>query len=154
MRLRSSIVLYALSSNTQLVINGKNPINTKMADLLEPPTTNNSAAFNPRASPTLRFHHVPLRPRQIRLLRLSAEGDATGLVSGTCSPASLDDHSSDTKSFIALSYFWGNPKPTQVIVIKGSQFGVTENLYSYLRGAQTRVKVDYRPLWIDAICID
>jgi hypothetical protein len=92
------------------------------------------------------FKHTSIQPRQIRLLQLLSEEGISGLISGTCTQVSLDYHPFDAKPFIALSYFWGDPTPTHVILINGRPFGVTENLHSYLRRAQKRAKTDNRSL--------
>jgi len=85
---------------------------------------------------------------------LFTDANSPDLVFGNLSSILLDNPFYDLEPFIALSYFWGDPTPTRVIVINGSQFGVTENLYNYLRCGQTRLNEDSRSLWIDAICID
>jgi Heterokaryon incompatibility protein (HET) len=51
----------------------------------------------------------------------------------------------------ALSYAWGDPKPSHTIVCCGERFNVSENLYFALQ--HLRYKDQQRLLWIDAICI-
>lgn len=58
----------------------------------------------------------------------------------------------NTVSYEALSYVWGDEKAKKRITVDGSNFEITENLYSAL----IHIRFEDRPrvLWIDAICID
>ncbi|KAF1999779.1 HET-domain-containing protein [Amniculicola lignicola CBS 123094] len=59
---------------------------------------------------------------------------------------------SSTPSYEALSYVWGDKNSTRSIVLNGTKFMITENLWLALR----RLRDPYasRILWIDAICIN
>lgn len=57
------------------------------------------------------------------------------------------------RPYTALSYVWGDPRPTSSIEIDGRQVPITANLaeaLGYLRGRPMYA----RALWIDALCID
>jgi hypothetical protein len=58
-------------------------------------------------------------------------------------------------SYEALSYVWGDQHTKKTIILNGSNFEVTENLYSALNHLRFEEFEDRsRVLWIDAICID
>jgi len=52
----------------------------------------------------------------------------------------------------ALSYYWGNPKVTEEIIVNNCPLQVTTNLASALRVLSKNGMG--RKLWIDAICIN
>lgn len=54
--------------------------------------------------------------------------------------------------YFALSYVWGNDKPTNEINLNKSPFLVQDNLYSAL--LHIRDPKEVKTLWIDAICIN
>lgn len=55
----------------------------------------------------------------------------------------------DAPPFAALSYTWGAPSPTYIILVDGATLFVRKNLFVFLQ--QYR---EIRCLWIDQICID
>ena len=52
----------------------------------------------------------------------------------------------------ACSYVWGDPEPSQVILINEEPFHIRKNLHDFL--LQMRKDEFLKPLWVDAICID
>ena len=52
----------------------------------------------------------------------------------------------------ACSYVWGDPKPSQVILVNERPFHVRKNLHDFL--IQMRKDSFSEPLWVDALCID
>ncbi|KAH6644329.1 heterokaryon incompatibility protein-domain-containing protein [Boeremia exigua] len=54
--------------------------------------------------------------------------------------------------YIALSYVWGPPEPSQVITLAGQRFRIRENLWAFLERASLYHSLGF--LWIDALCID
>ncbi|KAI3339729.1 heterokaryon incompatibility protein-domain-containing protein [Ustulina deusta] len=58
----------------------------------------------------------------------------------------------DNPNIEALSYSWGNPRPTRKIFINGQRRAVGENLESAL--AHLRYSDRPRTLWVDSVCIN
>jgi hypothetical protein len=58
----------------------------------------------------------------------------------------------DNIPFEALSYTWGDPTPTGIIHLDGSQLPLTANLESALK--HLRFTNMSRIIWIDALCIN
>ncbi|PZD28569.1 HET domain containing protein [Pyrenophora tritici-repentis] len=54
--------------------------------------------------------------------------------------------------YIALSYTWGEPSPTRMIMLNGRPFRVRQNLWDFL--VQARSHNLTTMLWVDALCID
>jgi hypothetical protein len=52
----------------------------------------------------------------------------------------------------AISYTWGDPRPTESITLDGCPFPVGQNAYSVL--LHLRSETESQRLWIDAICIN
>jgi hypothetical protein len=50
----------------------------------------------------------------------------------------------------ALSYTWGAPQPSRMIVVDGVEVSVGPNLY----GALNQIRHANRPVWVDSICIN
>lgn len=97
--------------------------------------------------------------RQIRLLRVSCSEFDDDFAPVICSlvTGSLDDPSLD---YIALSYVWGFEMSQTPLVIDGTIFKATANLFEFLVRYR---KISYvvpgwelanLPLWIDAVCIN
>ncbi|KAL1877000.1 hypothetical protein Daus18300_002609 [Diaporthe australafricana] len=97
--------------------------------------------------------------RQIRLLRVSCSEFDDDFAPITCrlEVASLDDPS---LNYIALSYAWGLETSTIPLVVHGTEFNITANLFGFLVRYR---KLSYvvpqwelanLPLWIDAVCIN
>ncbi|KAF4830653.1 Heterokaryon incompatibility protein 6, OR allele [Colletotrichum siamense] len=57
--------------------------------------------------------------------------------------------------FLALSYTWGDPTGTNIIVVNDKQFEVTASLEGFLRTfVNSYSEATHSKLWIDAICIN
>ncbi|KAK4238448.1 heterokaryon incompatibility protein-domain-containing protein [Achaetomium macrosporum] len=84
---------------------------------------------------------------KIRLLIVSP-GVGEEVIRCTLHVASFEN----PESYEALSYEWGEPGPTRIILVNGSAFNVGENLFQALR--HLRLPDTDRVLWIDAICIN
>ncbi|KAF2710382.1 hypothetical protein K504DRAFT_533336 [Pleomassaria siparia CBS 279.74] len=91
------------------------------------------------------YKHQPLdvKKHQIRLLKLRNP------------PEHTMDHRLVTfdfesaPSYVALSYTWGEERPTGSVRIDGKRFEIRTNLLNFLRTYET-----HEYLWIDQICID
>lgn len=105
--------------------------------------------------------YTPLDPssRQIRLLRVSCSEFDDDFAPVICSlvTASLDDPS---LNYIALSYVWGLEMSHTPLLINGTDFKATANLFDFLVRYR---KISYVVpgwelasvlLWIDAVCIN
>lgn len=55
-------------------------------------------------------------------------------------------------SYEALSYTWGDPEKVHAISMNGESFGITENVYTFLK--RYRHETEPRTVWIDSICIN
>ncbi|KAE9371102.1 HET-domain-containing protein [Stipitochalara longipes BDJ] len=61
-------------------------------------------------------------------------------------------HLENIPPYEALSYTWGNPEKAHTISMNGHPFGITENVYTFLK--RYRHETESRTLWIDGICIN
>ena len=84
---------------------------------------------------------------QIRLLRIIPSHDQLAPIECTLENVSL----LELPSYTALSYCWGNPREIDRIIINGTQFDATRNLY---RALVTLRAIGVGRLWIDAISIN
>lgn len=89
--------------------------------------------------------YTPLDPlkSEIRLLEISAE--AISMV--VCSLL-------DGPNYRALSYVWGDPSITEIILVNGNSFRATANLASALHSVRHEASDGSIRLWADAICIN
>jgi len=103
-----------------------------------------------RTSRPTSFNHEPLDYRRgaIRLLRILPLLSADGLIQ--CEIW----HDSVEASYTCLSYVWGSEKIQRQILVNGKLFLVRENLYDFMRVAQSKYANPARAFWIDALCID
>ncbi|KAI1866277.1 uncharacterized protein JN550_007665 [Neoarthrinium moseri] len=97
--------------------------------------------------PCYQYRSLDIHSRQIRLLHL-LPGVWDDQVSCELHVASLDD----TPEYQALSYVWGSPETTKLILLHGCEVPVTTNLHAALR--RLRLPTDTRVIWIDALCIN
>lgn len=97
----------------------------------------------------LEYIYEPLSiPRnEIRLLSLQP-GSFDDELRCTLRNVSLDDD----PEYHALSYTWGDPTNKKPVLIDGSTFNVTVNLYDALQHFQNASGL--RTFWIDALCIN
>jgi Heterokaryon incompatibility protein (HET) len=98
------------------------------------------------------FHYMPLEEGHIRLLALRQCRNQDDPIECELYSYELDS----TPPYEALSYVWGDPHTTRVILLQGSTFRVTGNLYYALRRLRQsrRQSRTNRILWVDAICIN
>jgi hypothetical protein len=88
--------------------------------------------------------------QQIRLLKIEPSESNTP-ISYRLQTFSLYE----SPTYIALSYRWGDPSPTKLIILDGCSFEVRINLYWFLYQAYyDRATYGRCYYWIDAICID
>jgi hypothetical protein len=90
---------------------------------------------------------LDLSNREIRLVELVKNPD-THIIRLKFHKKSLQDN----VEYTALSYMWGESKPTREIFINSEVFEVRENLWQFLY--QARKHSWHKLFWIDAICID
>lgn len=97
--------------------------------------------------------------RQIRLLRVSCSELDDDFAPVVCSlvAVALDDPS---LKYIALSYVWGLEMSQTPLVINGTNFKATANLFDFLvryrkiSSVVPQWELANLPLWIDAVCIN
>lgn len=101
------------------------------------------------------FTHAPLKyPRHFRILHLTSslreESDdwKDQVLHGTLVETSLDD----IPLYLALSYAWGDPSPSDVILIDERESKITQSCGSALR-RMLKGKSEIM-IWVDAICIN
>ena len=82
----------------------------------------------------------------IRLLHLGSGCGSTPL------EAHLASYQVGDYSYDALSYVWGDPDLTEVLLVDDQGFKVSKNLHTILLHLRYPDKI--RTLWIDAICIN
>src|ERR1700744_1809278 len=101
-----------------------------------------------------RFTYKPLIPEryQIRLLQL---------MPGKNGPIKCKLYHVDPeypRTYRAVSYAWGPPRPKREIRVNGKRFEVGENLWLFLDALRRQTDIQERlkdkGLWIDQICID
>jgi hypothetical protein len=91
--------------------------------------------------------YKPLTDRRIYLLRMAA-GRRGDPITSLLLPVSLDE----LPSYAALSYTWGDPKPTHSIICNDTTVNITKNLHDAL--LRLRSTDEACLVWADAICID
>ncbi|PTB62266.1 HET-domain-containing protein [Trichoderma citrinoviride] len=98
------------------------------------------------------YQQLPLKQVEIRILRLEPSTPSSPEIRASLVKRSLLTLRKGGPSFEALSYTWGLASVTKDIVINGTSFPVTANLYAFLQQYQEPDKT--ADLWIDAICIN
>ncbi|CAN9203458.1 unnamed protein product [Alternaria alternata] len=67
-------------------------------------------------------------------------------------------HATVGAKYTCLSYRWGDPNPSQNVLIDSKLFTVRQNLFEFLVTAREKAASDTSaslgPFWIDALCID
>jgi hypothetical protein len=96
------------------------------------------------------YKNYPLSANTTRVLRLLPPifPDLSDVISCQLSVISLDN----PPEYRALSYVWGDPSETKIILVDNAAFRVRINLWNFL--AQMRAERYWDALWIDAICIN
>lgn len=90
--------------------------------------------------------------QEIRLLTLQpARGKDADVISCTLRAVSLIDK----QPFTALSYVWGDPNVTEVVLVNNQILRVTRNLAAALHQLREDFSEEAEiSFWVDAICID
>jgi Heterokaryon incompatibility protein (HET) len=98
------------------------------------------------------YAYMPLdhTRREIRLLELDSAQNATTDITCTLHHVSLNSN----PEYAALSYAWGSPSETCMIILQGQETRVTENLFAALQRLAQFDKSELSRLWVDAICIN
>lgn len=101
---------------------------------------------------TLLYEPLDVVMKEIRLLKLQTVSNTDITLSFRLITVSL----LDLPRFSALSYVWGKPSSTELILLNGVSKRIRNNLASALRhiGYGQDVLEDDRLLWADAICIN
>ncbi|KAE9366493.1 hypothetical protein N431DRAFT_548372 [Stipitochalara longipes BDJ] len=95
---------------------------------------------------SFRYQDLDPKSRNIRLLRILPE--TTSIIKCELFSASLDNHC----QYIAISYAWGDPDDTRIIILDGHEFPVTESLMLALQRLRSRSTAVI--VWADAIYIN
>jgi hypothetical protein len=97
------------------------------------------------------MEYRPLLSGEIRLIHVLPGLDSDPMKIELLSNISL----ASAPSYTALSYTWGEPSSTDIILVDGSPLSVTKNLATGLWQLRQRV-TDHQKfkLWVDAICIN
>jgi hypothetical protein len=100
-------------------------------------------------SPITMFQYRPLsyEEQEIRILHLSP-GKLGEQINCKLVHVSLDER----PFYHALSYCWGSPNNQQLIILEGTEFSVTMNLFEAMNAI--RSPTELLVIWIDAICIN
>ncbi|QGI86089.1 hypothetical protein CEK25_012818 [Fusarium fujikuroi] len=97
------------------------------------------------------YGSLKISGNQIRLLTITS---TTPVISCEMDVTELHDH----LPFNALSYVWGDPKVTEIILVNGHEYPVTTSLASALRCVPQHLSQSKhaagQKLWVDAICIN
>jgi hypothetical protein len=95
------------------------------------------------------YLYSPLGPDEFRLVRLLPDADEYAVIRCQLLVGRFGEVDFLYES---LSYSWGDPQATYVIVVDNVEFPITANLYATLRGLRQQDVV--RMLWVDALCIN
>ena len=95
---------------------------------------------------TFRYVELDKEATEIRLVRILP--DVGSVIECELLHTSLENH----RSYIAISYAWGETEDTRNIVLNGHEFPITESLW----GALQRLRSRSFPviIWADALCIN
>ncbi|KAE8394461.1 HET-domain-containing protein [Aspergillus alliaceus] len=98
------------------------------------------------------YSTLQLKPDTVRLARLLPPEKNDIQIKCELFNYSLPERSDRKHPYEALSYVWGSEMKPNTIILNGSAFSITQNLYTaltYLRHPQLE-----RTIWVDAICIN
>ncbi|KAH8742536.1 heterokaryon incompatibility protein-domain-containing protein, partial [Diaporthe sp. PMI_573] len=98
------------------------------------------------ASPAA-YHFQPLAEKSIRLMKIHP-GLRNGLVA--CTLTQYDEH---FPPYDALSYYWGDPKPTRQIYVNDSVVDIHEALWEFLDQMQRSHQTESW-IWTDFLCLN
>jgi hypothetical protein len=97
--------------------------------------------------PTFTYAQLPPSPHSFRLLKI-----LPSLTDDTPLRCELFDSLLPGPEFIAGSYVWGPPEPSDAIFLNNKSFPVRQNLKDFLHACRRRLKS--RIMWTDALCIN
>ncbi|RYP79495.1 hypothetical protein DL770_006634 [Monosporascus sp. CRB-9-2] len=101
-----------------------------------------------KSRPSYTYSPLPSEPHQIRLLRVERSKLLPTVLNATLESFDLDD----APSYEAVSYCWGDPTPSEQMIIDGCIFRLTQSAYKLLLARRSFWR--QRWIWIDAICIN
>lgn len=100
------------------------------------------------------YRRHPLSANTTRVLQIlpPTSPDMSDIISCRLSVISMDSR----PEYRALSYVWGDPSATKVILVDNTPFKVRINLWNYLVQARSeeRCTLEPRYIWVDAVCIN
>jgi hypothetical protein len=96
-------------------------------------------------SPKLKYRSLSAVNHEIRILKLIERGD--GRLECKLEHSNLTTR----RTYVALSYCWGNQEDTRNIIVDGTKIPVTRNLASALKYLR---RAGYVRVWADALCIN
>ncbi|PMD25594.1 HET-domain-containing protein, partial [Hyaloscypha hepaticicola] len=96
------------------------------------------------------YAYTPLQgANSIRLLQLES-GSYSAPLKARLASSRLEDH-----CYEALSYVWGEPDLSEVLLVDDKEFKISKNLHTILLHLRYLERIRcVRTLWIDAICIN
>ncbi|KAG8162745.1 hypothetical protein KVR01_007223 [Diaporthe batatas] len=124
-----------------------------MAGTAEPEPNNGQSKLAVMAP--YRYELVPLPTSEhtrVLVLQPGPNDDERCPLSGSLKLLDIADADSEPFKFEAISYVWGRPKKSRVIIIDGQLLRITRSLRRAL--LQTRLPDRPRRLWADGICIN
>ncbi|PMD47968.1 HET-domain-containing protein, partial [Hyaloscypha variabilis F] len=100
--------------------------------------------------------YLPLQGtyQEIRLLYIQPSSDPESVIE--CSLRTDSAEKRTARAYIALSYVWGTPTPSQTILVNNVSFSITPNLFFALRQICRMPGLGYLHCsfrWIDTLCI-
>jgi len=102
------------------------------------------------ASTTFEHDPLDLTTQEIRLIRILPKTNNTQILRCELKHFNINEK---CPIFRALSYTWGRPQFSQMIILNGKPFEIWENLFSFLEVIQELPeRTDL--IWIDQLCID
>jgi hypothetical protein len=103
------------------------------------------------------YQPLNIENREIRLVTVKPIPNDPGLETVCPLECELSTVSLDTRpEYVALSYVWGDPDMKWPVFMNGVLIFVTKNLHAALLQLRycCTISQPFRPVWIDAICID
>lgn len=95
------------------------------------------------------FHHDPLEYtiQSIRVVQIQPDCSSDGHIQCRVIHTTIDD------KYTCLSYVWGPPEPSKLILVNGKWIIVRQNLFDFLDTIRT-IRGRASRFWIDALCIN
>lgn len=99
------------------------------------------------------YSSIPLSPKSFRALQIQPSRAFDSPIHCTLQRIQLSEKDPcDPQLYEALSYTWGSPEKTDVIILHGITYAVGRNCFEALR--RLRWKAGIRTVFVDAICIN